>query len=73
MTRCIRYQDCSVCQGADVQHPPPGAENKPSFTAVVGSVDQLVSKYVATSALQVGRQELIDDLKSMTKVGNECF
>lgn len=56
-----------------MQHPAPGAENKPSFTAVVGSVDQLVSKYVATSALQVGRQELIDDLQSMTKVCNLCL
>lgn len=70
MNRYIHYQGYSACQGADVQHPAPGTENRPSFTAVVGSVDQLVSKYVATSALQVGRQELIDDLKSMTKVRN---
>ena len=69
----MSYWNYSACEGADVQHPAPGAENKPSFTAVVGSVDQLVSKYVATSALQVGRQELIDDLQSMTKVCNQCL
>ncbi|KAF9441655.1 Piwi-domain-containing protein [Macrolepiota fuliginosa MF-IS2] len=56
-----------IIMGADVQHPAPGAEGRPSFTAVVGSVDALASKYVATSALQVGRQELIDDLKAMCK------
>lgn len=55
-------------KGADVQHPAPGAEGRPSFTAVVGSVDQMASKYVAANALQVGRQELIDDLKTMVKV-----
>ncbi|KAJ3565826.1 hypothetical protein NP233_g7393 [Leucocoprinus birnbaumii] len=56
-----------IIMGADVQHPAPGAENRPSFTAVVGSVDSMASKYVATSNLQVGRQELIDDLQAMTK------
>jgi hypothetical protein len=55
-------------KGADVQHPAPGAEGRPSFTAVVGSVDQMASKYVAASNLQVGRQELIADLQSMVKV-----
>lgn len=66
----LSYDIDWLVKGADVQHPAPGAEGKPSFTAVVGSVDQLASKYVATSALQVGRQELIDDLQSMCKVCN---
>ncbi|XP_006458774.1 argonaute-like protein [Agaricus bisporus var. bisporus H97] len=59
--------NATIIMGADVQHPAPGAEGRPSFTAVVGSVDQMASKYVAANALQVGRQELIDDLKTMVK------
>lgn len=33
--------------GADVIHPSPGAEGRPSFTALVGNVDSDVAKYVA--------------------------
>jgi len=57
----------TVVLGADVIHPPPGATDRPSFTAVVGSVDSNAAKYVATSRVQTGRQEIIDDLKDMCK------
>ncbi|KAF8891134.1 Piwi domain-containing protein [Gymnopilus junonius] len=57
----------TVILGADVIHPPPGATDRPSFTAVVGSVDTHAAKYVATSRVQTGRQEIINDLKDMCK------
>jgi len=56
-----------IIMGADVQHPAPGADGRPSFTSVVGSVDSMASKYVATSSCQIGREEIIVDLKSMCK------
>jgi eukaryotic translation initiation factor 2C len=55
----------TVVLGADVIHPPPGATDRPSFTAVVGSVDSNAAKYVATTRVQTGRQEIINDLKEM--------
>lgn len=54
--------------GADVVHPAPGSEGKPSFTAVVGNVDSDTSKYIATTRVQTSRQEMIDDLEDMAKV-----
>ena len=33
--------------GADVVHPGPGSLDKPSYTALVGSVDSATSKYMA--------------------------
>ncbi len=35
--------------GADVMHPPPGANDRPSFTAAVGSVDSHTAKYYAST------------------------
>ncbi|KAF8963796.1 argonaute-like protein [Flammula alnicola] len=57
----------AIVIGADVMHPAPGAQGCPSYTAVVGSVDSNAAKYVATSRVQTGRQEIIDDLKEMCK------
>ena len=54
--------------GADVMHPAPGAEGRPSFTTVVSSIDSLAAKYIALSRVQTGRQELIDDLEEMCTV-----
>ena len=48
-------------------HPPPGS-NAPSYTAVVGSVDKGLVKYVATSNVQQSRVEIIADLYDMIKV-----
>ncbi|KDR82147.1 hypothetical protein GALMADRAFT_222027 [Galerina marginata CBS 339.88] len=57
----------TIIMGADVIHPAPGATDRPSFTAVVGSVDSHSAKYVTTSRAQTGRQEIINDLKDMCK------
>lgn len=54
--------------GADAIHPAPGAEGRPSYTSVVGSIDSLCSKYVATCRAQTSGQEIIDDLEEMTGV-----
>jgi len=53
--------------GADTIHPAPGTEGRPSFAAVVGNVDGDVSKYIATSRVQTGGQEIIEDMTDMTK------
>ncbi|KAF7359006.1 Protein argonaute-2 [Mycena sanguinolenta] len=57
----------TVFLGADVMHPAPGSTGRPSFSAVVGSVDSNGAKYVAAQCVQESRQELISDLKEMTK------
>ncbi|KZW04251.1 eukaryotic translation initiation factor 2C [Exidia glandulosa HHB12029] len=53
--------------GADVIHPAPGSEGRPSFTSIVGNVDGAVSKYVATSRVQTSRKEIIEDMQEMTQ------
>jgi hypothetical protein len=60
----------TIIIGADVIHPSPGVENKPSFTSMVGNIDPMFSRYVAISKVQKARQEIIDDAEEMTKV---CF
>ncbi|KAF8806120.1 argonaute-like protein [Phlegmacium glaucopus] len=55
----------TVVMGADVIHPAPGAEGRPSFTTLVSSIDSTTAKYIAISRVQTGRQELIDDLEEM--------
>ncbi|PPQ91938.1 hypothetical protein CVT25_000981 [Psilocybe cyanescens] len=57
----------TIVMGADVIHPAPGSTDRPSFTALVGSVDSNSAKYVATTRVQTGRQEIIDDLQAMVK------
>jgi eukaryotic translation initiation factor 2C len=54
--------------GADVIHPAPGSQGRPSFTSLVGNVDGDVAKYVAASRVQTSKQEMIDDLEDMAKV-----
>lgn len=58
----------NLLSGADVIHPPPGAEGRPSFTALVGNIDSETAKYVATSRVQTSRKEIIEDLQEMAKV-----
>ena len=60
----LSAQCCEL--GADVIHPAPNTE-KPSYAAVVGSVDCGAAKYVAASSVQKGRQEIIADMKDMCK------
>lgn len=57
----------TIVMGADVIHPAPGSEGRPSFTALVGNVDTNAAKYVATTCVQTSGQEIIDDLKEMCK------
>jgi len=56
----------TIVMGADVIHPAPGSEGRPSFTSVVGNVDSDTSKYIATTRVQTSRKEMIDDLEEMS-------
>lgn len=55
--------------GADVIHPSPGSDGRPSFTALVGNVDSDTAKYIAETRVQASRQEMIADLYEMSSVG----
>ncbi|KAJ7737366.1 argonaute-like protein [Mycena metata] len=57
----------TVVMGADVMHPGAGTTGRPSYAAVVSSVDSHAAKYVAIQSVQASRQELISDLQEMTK------
>ncbi|KAF8913963.1 argonaute-like protein [Gymnopilus junonius] len=57
----------TLVMGADVIHPAPGADGRPSFTSLVGNVDSDTAKYVADSRVQASRQEMIADLYEMSK------
>jgi eukaryotic translation initiation factor 2C len=57
----------TVVMGADVIHPAPGSDGRPSFTALVGNVDSDTAKYVADSRVQTSKQEMIEDLEVMSK------
>ncbi|KZT55686.1 Piwi-domain-containing protein [Calocera cornea HHB12733] len=59
--------------GADSIHPSPGSDMRPTFTAVVSSVDTNVSKYYAQMRPQDSRQEIIGDLAKYTKIAIDCF
>ncbi|KAI0375597.1 argonaute-like protein [Pilatotrama ljubarskyi] len=57
----------TIVMGADVIHPAPGADGRPSFTSLVGNVDSDNAKYIADCRVQTSRQEMIDDLQDMAK------
>ncbi|KAF9270096.1 argonaute-like protein [Marasmius fiardii PR-910] len=57
----------TLVMGADVIHPAPGSEGRPSFTALVSNVDSDTAKYIANCKVQTSRQEMIDDLETMSK------
>ncbi|KAB5595254.1 Argonaute-1 protein [Ceratobasidium theobromae] len=57
----------TMIMGADVAHPAPGTEGRPSFAALVGSVDSAGSKYIAAHRAQGSRVEGIADLEDMAK------
>lgn len=63
----------TVVMGADVIHPAPGSEGRPSFTSLVANVDGDTSKYVAATRVQTSRQEMIEDLESMSYVSPPCL
>jgi eukaryotic translation initiation factor 2C len=49
-----------------VIHPAPGSDGRPSFTALVANVDSDTAKYIAASRVQTSRQEMIEELESMS-------
>ncbi|KAL7271981.1 hypothetical protein RUND412_005228, partial [Rhizina undulata] len=52
--------------GCDVTHPSSGSlKGIPSIAAVVSSVDKQYTQYPASMGLQIGRLEMIQDLKTM--------
>jgi eukaryotic translation initiation factor 2C len=57
----------TIIMGADVNHPAPGAEGRPSFATLVSSVDSTTAKYISESRVQTGRVEMIEDLEDMCK------
>ncbi len=54
--------------GADVGHPAPGSNYRPSITGLVATVNQDVSIMTSSARVQAPRAELIVDLKDMMKV-----
>jgi hypothetical protein len=62
------YLGVKQSPGADVIHPAPGSDGRPSYTALVGNVDSDTAKYIATSRVQASRVEIIEDLQDMAKV-----
>lgn len=65
---CLRCRGNVPSYSADVMHPPPGAQDRPSFAALVANVDSDTSKYIADLRVQTGRREMIHDLESMAQV-----
>jgi len=59
-----------LTSGADTIHPAPGADGaeRPSFTALVCSINVGATKFIAREAVQQGRVEIIQDLKAMAIV-----
>ncbi|KAI0766861.1 argonaute-like protein [Trametes elegans] len=55
----------TIVMGADVIHPAPGVEGRPSFASLVMNVDSDVAKYIADCRAQPSRQEMIHGLKEM--------
>ncbi|KAF7352729.1 Argonaute-like protein [Mycena venus] len=56
----------TIVMGADVIHPAPGSDGRPSFTALVANVDSDTAKYIAASRVQTSRQEMIEELEAMS-------
>ncbi|KAF8266852.1 argonaute-like protein [Lactarius quietus] len=56
----------TIVMGADVIHPAPGSGDRPSFTALVGSIDSNATRYVSTIEVQTSRQEIIDGMEGMS-------
>jgi hypothetical protein len=53
--------------GADVSHPPPGNQTKPSLATLTASIDKYATKYVAAAANQKNREEMTTNLSSMAE------
>ncbi|KAJ7507898.1 argonaute-like protein [Mycena galericulata] len=57
----------TIVMGADVIHPAPGSDGRPSFTSLVANVDSDTAKYIAASRVQTSRVEMIEELEPMAK------
>ncbi|KAI0743475.1 Piwi domain-containing protein [Daedaleopsis nitida] len=55
----------SMVIGADVGHPGPGVDNRPSVTGLVASVDPRITKFTSFAHVQQPRLEAIQDLREM--------
>jgi len=53
--------------GAKLKVPPPDSMGRPSFAAVVGSVDSMTCRYVSACRLEMTGQDTIPNLESMTR------
>ncbi|KAK0227575.1 argonaute-like protein [Armillaria fumosa] len=54
----------TIVMGADVMHPAPGSQS-PSYAAVVANIDSNAAQYASKTKPQLGRQEMIADLRTM--------
>ncbi|KAK3860034.1 hypothetical protein Pcinc_033884 [Petrolisthes cinctipes] len=66
-SRPIVFNTPVMIMGADVNHPRAHDDSTPSLAAVLASVDRYACKYVTEVRHQHHRQEMIQDLKDMTK------
>ncbi|CAG8607707.1 12234_t:CDS:10, partial [Ambispora gerdemannii] len=57
----------TILMGADVTHPGPGDNVRPSIAALCASMDAKASRYAAAIRVQSGRVEIIADLANMVK------
>jgi len=67
----IRFTPVSL--GADVMHPAPGSDDRPSYTSLVGSIDTSGVRYVSTMEVQTSRKEIIEAMESMSTVCLQAF
>jgi len=67
----IRFTPVSL--GADVMHPAPGSDDRPSYTSLVGSIDTSGVRYVSTMEVQTSRKEIIEAMESMSTVRLQAF
>ena len=66
------YEAPLMVFGADVTHPDPGDQGKPSIAAVVGSLNSTLTRYAAQVMVQRSREEMISGLEEMfTKILKE--
>ncbi|KAJ3355542.1 hypothetical protein HDU83_003209 [Entophlyctis luteolus] len=63
----------TMIMGADVTHPPAGAQGGVSIASVVASMDSKFAEYRAAIKVQGPRVEIIGDLKSMTMEHLQSF
>lgn len=57
----------TIVMGADVTHPSPGDNTRPSIAALVASLDSQAARYTASIRVQQARTEVIADMGNMVK------